>query len=308
MIATLTRLCLALCLTLSLPAWSQTQDYQNIELTDFATGTPTRLADLDQDKPLYVKFWATWCQPCMQQMPHFEELQKTFGDRINFVAVNININERPGRVNSVIEKFGLTMPVWMDQQGQLALALGLEGTPYSVTINTQGEIAYTTHESDAVLDGFLARLAGGQQLPPATTEAVDAEQRAQLLAPWQQGEHLVFFSATWCDWYLEESRPEMARRCKEVQQGLNALVEELPGEPWQGVVNHLWTDDKALNDFVAQYQLTIPFQIDRHGVLFNEFGVRDIPVLLKIRDGKVVATVTDFSSAQAVKARLAEVR
>ncbi|NHI01562.1 thioredoxin family protein [Oceanimonas sp. MB9] len=308
MIITLARLCLALCLTLSLSAWSQESHYRTIELTDFATGTPTRLAELDHAKPTYIKFWATWCQPCMQQMPHFQLLQDTFGDRINFVAVNININERSGRVSSVIDRFGLTMPVWMDQRGQLALELGLEGTPYSVLINPAGKIVYTTHESDAMLDGVMARLADGQSLSSAGTETLGEKQKARLLAPWQQGEHLVFFSATWCDWYLEEARPGMARRCKDVQQGLNELVKQLPEEPWQGVVNHLWTDDKALSEFVEKYQMTIPFHIDRHGVLFNEFGVRDLPVLLKLRDGKVIATVTDFSSVAAVRARLGEAR
>ncbi|MCC4263792.1 redoxin family protein [Oceanimonas baumannii] len=308
MTATLARLCLALCLTLSLPAWSQVPDYQHIELTDFATGDPARLAELDPDKPLYIKLWATWCQPCMQQMPHFEELQKRFGEQINFVAVNININERPGRIKSVISKFGLTMPVWLDKKGHLALALGLEGTPYSVLLNTRGETVYTTHESDAALDDVLAQLADGQPLPAVATGMIDAGQKAHLLAPWQQGEHLVFFSATWCDWYLEASRPNMAQRCKVVQQGLSELVQQLPDASWQGVVSHLWTDDKTLNDFVAQYQMTIPFLIDHHGVLFHEFGVRELPVLLKIRDGKVVATVDDFSSIAAIREQLATSR
>ena len=49
-------------------------NYQQVNLTSFPALTPTSLASLDTDKPLYVKMWASWCQPCMEQMPHFHTL------------------------------------------------------------------------------------------------------------------------------------------------------------------------------------------------------------------------------------------
>ena len=79
----------------------------------------------------------------------------------------------------------------------------------------------------------------------------------------------MFFTATWCDWYLAESRPEMAKQCKEAQTGLNQLAALLPQKNWKGVVNHLWTDEKALAEFNSLYQMKVPFQIDSYGVLFQ---------------------------------------
>ena len=292
-------LCVLSCAAFS--SWSHSPDHKTVQLQQFPNLQPFTLASLDQTKPTYIKFWASWCKPCMEQMPHFEKLYQQYGDKVNFVAVNININEKRQEISKVQQRFGLSMPIYLDQQGLLAFALGLVGTPYSVLLNTKGEKLYSTHESDSVLDGFISRLAQGQQLPAETTAPdLAAAEQQQLLANYQTGEQLVFFTATWCDWYLAESRPEMAKQCKEAQTGLNQLAALLPQKSWKGVVNHLWTDDKALAEFNSLYQMKVPFQIDSYGVLFQHFNVRSIPALLKIKDGKKVAEISDFSNPQQV--------
>lgn len=279
-------------------------DYKTVSLQPFGTQKQVQLSQLDPAKPLYLKLWASWCKPCMEQMPHFEQLYKDYGGQVNFVAVNININEQPAEINKVIQRFGLSMPVWLDQQGQLALALGLVGTPFSVLMNSQGQQLYSSHESDAALDGFIQRLAQGQQLPPEPADKVSPAQQQQQLAAVSQGEQLLFITATWCDWYLADSRPAMAAQCKEAQSGLNALVAKLPSANWQGLVNHLWTDDKALADFNRQYQMKVPFRIDQYGVVFEHFNIRSIPVLLKLKNGKVLAQIDDFSDPAKVLQQL----
>lgn len=288
-----------------LPDYKKSPDYKTVQLQQFPTLQPFTLASLDQTKPTYIKLWASWCQPCMEQMPHFEKLYQEYGDKVNFVAVNININEKRQEISKVQQRFKLTMPIYLDQQGQLALALGLVGTPYSVLLNQKGEKLYSSHESDSALDGFISRLAQGQQLPAeSATSDMTAAVQQKLLANYQTGEQLVFFTATWCDWYLAESRPEMAKQCKDAQAGLNQLAALLPEKKWNGVVNHLWTDDKALAEFNTLYQMKVPFQIDSYGVLCQHFNVRSIPVLLKIKDGKKVAEISDFSNPQQVAKQL----
>ncbi len=285
------------------------QSWRHIQLSQFPLLKPVTLASLDPQKPTYIKLWASWCKPCLEQMPHFEQLQQQFGDKVNIVAVNININESRTDISNVIARFKLSMPVLLDQQGQLASALGLQGTPYSVLLNPQGQQVYSSHESDSALDGMVKRLAAGQNLPPVAPQLLSSAEKAALLAPFAKGEQLVFFSATWCDWYLADSRPAMSQQCKTVQSQLNSLQQNLqktlPQARWTGVVNHLWTDDKALKDFSQQYQLTMPFQIDKAGALFEHFEVRSIPLLLKLRDGKVVARISDFSSLAQVQQQLA---
>ena len=147
-------------------------DIDEIELIDFKTKQVITLSKFDKTKSSYIKLWATWCKPCMEQMPHFQNLQEEYGDKINIIAVNININETMGYISDVILENSLSMPVLLDKEGKLSEALGLVGTPYSVLINTDNKIVYTTHESNNVLDTFVAKLANGEKLASGHDKAL----------------------------------------------------------------------------------------------------------------------------------------
>ena len=297
-------LCVGFLLMQSFSAAAQQADYQDIQLHQFPDLSPVTVGSIVAGKPTYLKLWATWCKPCMEQMPHFAELHQKYGEQVNFIAVNININETRSDISDVIKRFSLEMPMLLDNESQLGIALGLVGTPYSVLTNAQGEVVYTSHESDSNLDRIISMLAQGQNLPASKVEVLSAEEKQKILEPWAQGEHLLFFTATWCDWYLADTRPDMALTCNQAQAGLNKLAAQLPGQSWHGIVNHLWTDDKALSDFNKLYQMEVKFSIDTAGILFNEYKVNSIPTLLKIKDGKVVARITDFSNPEIAIERL----
>ena len=47
---------------------------------------------LNSDKPVVVDFWAPWCGPCRAIGPIIEELEKTYGDKVKFVKVNVDEN------------------------------------------------------------------------------------------------------------------------------------------------------------------------------------------------------------------------
>ncbi|MDR6982395.1 thiol-disulfide isomerase/thioredoxin [Rheinheimera pacifica] len=290
------------------PVNAVSADLKLIELEKFPDASVMSLSALPAEKPLYIKLWATWCKPCIEQMPHFQALYQRYGDKVNFVAVNININEKTEEIAAVVQRFGLTMPVWLDTSGRLATSLGLVGTPYSVLMNSAGQQVYSSHESDKALDGLVQRLAQGQQLPVASSDNISSAEQQRLTAPYLQGEHYLFFTATWCDWYLAESRPAMAKHCKSAQQRLNALASQATDAGWTGIVNHLWTDDSALAEFNAQYNMAVPFNIDTNGVLFQHFNVRNIPLLLKVKDGKVLTEIRDFSDPAAVLQQLKQAK
>lgn len=288
----------------SLQVSAAVADFRTVPLQPFGQQQLTTLQSLDPSKPMYIKMWASWCQPCIEQMPHFQKLYQQFGDKVQFVAVNIDINEQAAAIQHLITKFALTMPILSDVEGKLAVQLGLVGTPLSVLLNTKGEQVYRTHESDQVLDGFLSRLAQGQQLPAATTAMATAATLQQQLQPLSTGKHYLFITATWCDWYLKQSRPAMAAQCQHAQQQLNHVAAQLPKAHWVGVVNHLWTDDKALAEFNQLYQMKIPFQIDHYGAFFQHFKVRQIPVLLTVQNGKVTHEISDFTNIEQVVQQL----
>lgn len=267
-------------------------EFKKIELIDFRSNKAVNLSIFDETKPTYIKLWATWCKPCMEQMPHFQRIQEKYSDRINILAVNININENMKYIDDVINQNELTMPVLLDKDGKLSEALGLVGTPFSVLINTDNNIVYTTHESDTVLDTFVDKLANGSKLASESSKIITVEEKKNIIKPWLEGNHTLFFTATWCDWYLKDSRPEMASKCKEAQSNITQLYDKSEAKEWHGFVNHLWTDKKTLTDFTQLYDISFPFDIDTNGVLFTYFNIRSIPTIIKIEDGQVIKRIT----------------
>lgn len=280
-------------------------DIHKAQLT-LLDGNPQALADYADGKPLYLKFWASWCQPCMEQMPHFEHVQQQYGDKIRVVAVDIDINETREDIQHVVKQFGLTMPIALDSDHSLAQSLKFVGTPYHVLINKQGEVVHSGHEADAKLDRKIELLAAGSvsQLPPISLTDQDGHNSAISLNSEQP--LLLFFSATWCDWYLEKTRPAMSQACIVGQQNINQLFADYPALHLQGVVNNIWTETKDLNNYIDKYHIQHPIALDDSGDLFFSFGITQIPQLIVIKNGKELLRIKDLTDLSQVKQQLAD--
>ncbi|MBW7848130.1 MAG: TlpA family protein disulfide reductase [Bacteroidales bacterium] len=81
----------------------------NWQLRD-ANGREIRLGVL-KGQTILLNFWATWCPPCIAEMPDLQELYINKSDRITFVLVS---NEKAETINSFMEKKGFTMPVYQE--------------------------------------------------------------------------------------------------------------------------------------------------------------------------------------------------
>lgn len=68
-------------------------------------GKAIDLADLYGKKPVYIKFWATWCVPCSEQMPSFEDIYKKYGDKVQVIAVNTGISDNIKSVTEFSKKW-----------------------------------------------------------------------------------------------------------------------------------------------------------------------------------------------------------
>lgn len=90
---------------------------------------------------ILLNFWATWCGPCVGEMPAFEKLQETYGEDLVLLAVNSGEDE--GTVTSFLEKNGYTFPVALDPEYAVAMLYPTDGIPYTVIIGTDGKVAVT---------------------------------------------------------------------------------------------------------------------------------------------------------------------
>ena len=145
---------------------------------DTVDGKRIELGEFYGRKPVYLKFWATWCVPCRRQMPHFEAAWQRYHERIAVVAVNLGLNDDVGDVREYLDKTKLSMPVAIDSGGDLATAFGVVVTPLHVLIDADGRIAYVGHEAGTDLDRALDALSRSTPSPQAA-----ASGRTHLVSP-----------------------------------------------------------------------------------------------------------------------------
>jgi len=96
-------------------------------------------------KLIFLNFWATWCPPCLKEIPEFIELQKTYGDQ-GFQIIGIAIDDEEA-VKKYVNEIGMNYPslVVQDDGVMLAKRYGndIGALPYTVIIKRDGEISHT---------------------------------------------------------------------------------------------------------------------------------------------------------------------
>jgi thiol-disulfide isomerase/thioredoxin len=109
-----------------------------ISLSDI-TGRSVELSEL-HGKLVIINLWATWCAPCLREMPSLERLQSRFGERIAVLAVS---EDRGGNktVEPFIDKLGLkSVKVYIDPKSEVGHAFGARGLPTSFLIDREGKV------------------------------------------------------------------------------------------------------------------------------------------------------------------------
>lgn len=93
-----------------------------------------------QGKVLLVTFFATWCPPCMQEIPSLIKIQQEFAGK-GFSVVAISVDQGgTGPVKKVVEKTGINYPVLMADSKVTSDFGGVVGIPTSFLINQQGNV------------------------------------------------------------------------------------------------------------------------------------------------------------------------
>ncbi|WP_019414281.1 peroxiredoxin [Paenisporosarcina sp. TG20] len=114
----------------------------NFELTTL-TGEVVKLSDY-KGKKVILNFWATWCPPCKDEMPHLEKYYKKNKDSANveIIAVNMTTQDRPEMVRKFVDAYGLTFPILFDNKGEVMDAYQILTLPMTYIINTDGTIGH----------------------------------------------------------------------------------------------------------------------------------------------------------------------
>ena len=106
----------------------------------------------EKNQPLVVNFWATWCAPCLEELPMFESVHNRIGHEVTFLG--INVSDSPTKANEMIVDAGISYQMGRDPEGNFLVGLGIVGLPATVFIDSEGTIVdvHMGQISDADLD------------------------------------------------------------------------------------------------------------------------------------------------------------
>lgn len=109
--------------------------YLAIELPRLGEPGTLRLADFG-GRPVIVNFFASWCAPCVREMPEIEAVKDEVGDAVAFVGIDVQEPEADGL--AIVEDTGITWEVAHDGDGVLFVALEARGMPTTVLLDAEG--------------------------------------------------------------------------------------------------------------------------------------------------------------------------
>jgi len=89
-------------------------------------------------KTLFLNFWATWCEPCREEMPAMEKLYQEHKNN-NFVVLAVNVKDRKQEALAFVKELKLTYPIAFDPNAEVASLYGAWGLPTTYLIGPKGE-------------------------------------------------------------------------------------------------------------------------------------------------------------------------
>jgi thiol-disulfide isomerase/thioredoxin len=92
-------------------------------------------------KVVLVNFWATWCEPCMAEMPSLQRLRSRFEGR-PVEVLTVNYGEGKPRILDFIGKQNISLPVLLDPEKEAANAWRAGGLPMTFVVDTRGRVRH----------------------------------------------------------------------------------------------------------------------------------------------------------------------
>lgn len=122
------------------PARAKAPGFKAVDMN----GEKVSLGDLLGKGPIVVQFWATWCKPCIKELPYLQQMHEEYSPRgLQAVAVTIDSPKSQSQVKKFVATRGYTFRVLLDGDQEIFKKLQGRGSiPYVVVLDGEGTVQY----------------------------------------------------------------------------------------------------------------------------------------------------------------------
>jgi peroxiredoxin len=100
------------------------------------SGENMRLQE-QQGNVVLINFWASWCGPCREELPHFEKMQQEYED-LGFTVFAVNVDEDPSKANILLDDIPVSFPVLFDDNDSVSKLYDVKAMPTTVLVDRDG--------------------------------------------------------------------------------------------------------------------------------------------------------------------------
>lgn len=96
--------------------------------------------DVYEGRPLVVNFWASWCDPCIAEMPDLQQVAEERADEVT--VLGINVQDAPSSAAGFVDDLGITYDLARDPDASYFQSVGGFGMPTTLLVDADGQIVY----------------------------------------------------------------------------------------------------------------------------------------------------------------------
>lgn len=120
---------------------SEIADGQQLSLTLPDLTGQQRSLDEFNGKVVLVNFWASWCRPCIEELPSIHRLIESMRDK-SFAVIGVNVAESEMRVRTAAGRLGMKFPVLLDTDSKVFNGWGATILPTAYVLDRSGRVRY----------------------------------------------------------------------------------------------------------------------------------------------------------------------
>jgi thiol-disulfide isomerase/thioredoxin len=117
-----------------------------------------------------IDFWATWCGPCNEELPHMKKIAKEFAGQ-PLVIISISWDSDPEKWKAFIAKNEMSWVQYRDADHELSKAFGIDAIPHYFTIDSSGVLNAEMLGEGSDVEGKLRKLVAKAKAAQATSTA-----------------------------------------------------------------------------------------------------------------------------------------